>query len=125
MNRDELQETLIDIFDEMSDQDFVDAWNNFAYNNGYVPIHYMEDFDDIIDERYSFTPSELLDAAVEWNGSADYFIVDDLDHIICFSDLRDKGCPADVNALIMHVVDTNDDLDNSDIADLLDELEEE
>ena len=125
MNRDVLEERLADIFDEMSDEDIINVWNTYAYNDGYTPVYYMDDFDDIIDERYSFTPSELLDAVIEWDSSAEYFIVDDLDHISCFSDLRDKHCPIDVQQLINDIIDTDDDFDNDDIADVLDEFEEE
>lgn len=125
MTADELYGALEDLFDEMNDRDFIDLWNEYAYNYGSTPIYYMDDFDEIMDDRFDYTPYELLESAVDWNGSADYFVVDDLGHIKCFSDLAGQGSPVDRNDLINAIIDTENDFDNDEVAELLEEFERE
>lgn len=126
MTADELYGALEDLFDEMDDSDVVDLWNRYAYENGYEMIHYMDDFNEIIEEQYSFTPFELVDAAVDWDPQAEYFIVDDKELIRCFSDLAgSEFSPLDRNALINAIIDTENDFDNDEVAELLEEFERE
>lgn len=123
----ELHDELEMLFDEMSDDDVIILYNTIAGDyNDENRIHYMSDFDDIINSWYNYTPSDLirhLDAGFILDD--EYFTVDDHGDIYSFTDLLSAVSPWDRDAAIQYIIDFGESFGNSDIQMLLDRYDSE
>lgn len=127
MTVDGLRNELDILFDEMSDDDIIQLHNTIAGDyNDENRIHYMSDFDDIINNWYNYTPSDLLNhLGAEFSLDDEYFTVDDHGDIYSFMDLLGTFSPWDKDAAINYIIDFGEDFGNSDIKLLLDRYDSE
>lgn len=122
MTHDEYRNELEDLLDGMSDDDIIALHNNVAgdYEDA-NKIHYMTEFDDIINTWYTFAPSDLIRSLdPEFDLNDYYFVVDDLNNIYSFTDLLDIHSPWDRDACITYIMDYGESFGDSDIQDIID-----
>ena len=123
----ELRDELEMLFDEMSDDDVILLHNTIVGDyNDENRIHYMPDFDDVINNWYNFTPSDLINhLGTDFNLDDEYFTVDDNGDIYSFTDLLSAASPWDRDAAIQSIIDYEESYGNADVQTLLDRFDDE
>lgn len=123
----ELRDELEMLLDEMSDDDVILLYNTIAGDyNDENRIHYMSEFDDIINNWYNFTPSDLINhLGADFSLDDEYFTVDDHGDIYSFTDLLSAVSPWDRDAAIQYIIDFGENFGNPDIQTLLDRYDSE
>lgn len=123
----DIKEQLNMLFDEMSDDDIIALHNSIADDyNDENKIHYMDQFDEIIENWYNWTPSDVI-RSLDANFSLDdeYFTVDDHHTIYSFTDLLDASSPWDRDGCINSIVEFEESYGNPDIQAILDQGDSE
>lgn len=117
MNVRDLELNLYDALDEMSDEEFIELWNNAADDMGVNIIFPMSSFN----ERFAdWDPIDIARSVDSQFSDADgYFFIDEDGTIVSLDDLsmlsRDK--------LVDTIIDTNYDYDSAAVYNLLQEVE--
>ena len=128
MTIEEFEDAMDMLYDEMPDSEIIELHNRICREMGYSDIIYdMDDFDEVIGNEYSFTPSELVYTVVgtDFDVNDAYFVVTDTEDINTFSDLLSAKSPIDRDNMTSIIISYNNSYDNDDIQALLDQYEEE
>lgn len=127
MTIDELRNALDEAIEEMSDEQVIELHNSVADDySSYDKIYSMEDFDEIIDGYFEFSPMDLVKSISAYFDTADeYFVVKDTGDICSFTDLYDVDSPWDKQACIDCIIDYEESYGNPDIQLILDRYNEE
>ena len=116
----ELRDELNYIFDEMSDEDSLSAWNAYCYaiNDEDGMIYEMNEIDQVLG---SWTPYEILSCTLNRFDISDYYFFANRegDEICSFTDFLSPTSSFDRDAMINYIVETHDDLGNDDIAEAI------
>lgn len=123
----ELRNELDMLFDEMSDEDIISLHNSVADDySDEGKIHYMSEFDEIIENWYNFLPSDIVRSLdPDFSLDDEYFTVDDNNDIYSFTDLLDVHSPWDRAACIDGIIEYDESYGNSDVQAILDRYESE
>ena len=107
-----------DVFDELSDADVFDMWNNYAKDYDKPEMHEMSKIEDILLPKIALR--EIL-SSLDKNFDPDdeYFTVDDMGYIVSFSDWYETASPFDREALINAIAETGDDFGSTAVRDLM------
>lgn len=129
MTNEELRANIEDIMDEMSDEEIIELHNSVADDySSEDKIFSMDDFDEIIDEYFSYTPTDLIEAVLNsdhFDLQDAYFTVTDRQDIVSFTDLLDPNCPWDREACIDGILEYDEGYGNPDIELVLEQAREE
>ena len=82
--------------EQLTEDERVELYNEWAENGNYEPLHYMSDFDDIVDPSRSYEEvgKEMDD---DFNKKDDYFYMDDATGLwTSTSDIDDVVCLGDI-----------------------------
>lgn len=127
MTEDQLRDELDMLLDEMSDEAIIELHNSIADDySAYDKIYPMEEFDEIIDDYFDFSPMELIQSVhSEFDETDDYFTVYEDGDICSFTDLLSTYSPWDREGCINAIVEDEESYGNPDIQILIDKFNEE
>ena len=113
-------ENIREVVEDFKENKLVELWNEFCNKNYYEEvICYLSD-DEINDYFSNKTPAELIRMGSNVNLDNKYFYFH-LDELNTTDDIFDV---VDIDELVDYIIDNDDDCNDTDIRDLLDELEE-
>ena len=121
MSRDErLYAALVDVFDEMDDEDYIDLHNDFARDDGYNMIYHMYDLDEVCQTQMGYTLDSFMRDLGQFDIDDEYFTNTDTNTINSFDSLLDGRCPIDRDEMIRYIVDTGYGAGNEAVEEVLD-----
>lgn len=121
MSRDDrLYAALVDVFDEMDDEDFIDLHNDFARDNGYDMIYHMYELDEICMNQLGYSLDSFMRDLGQFDIDDEYFTVTDTSEINSFDSLLDSRCPADREGMINYIIETDYAAGNEAVQEVLD-----
>lgn len=109
-----------EVVEDFREEKLVELWNEFCDKNYYEErIDYLSD-DEINDYFSNKTPAELIrmGSDVDLDNKYFYFHLDELNTTDNVFDV------VDIDELVDYIIDNDNDCNDTDIRDLLDELEE-
>lgn len=109
-----------EVVEDFREEKLVELWNEFCDKNYYEErIGYLSD-DEINDYFSNKTPAELIrmGSDVDLDNKYFYFHLDELNTTDNIFDV------VDIDELVDYIIDNDNDCNDTDIRDLLDELEE-
>ena len=118
MNR--LEETIIEKIESFTEEQLIEAWNNYCDKNHYEErIFYLSD-DEINDWFSDLTPAELIrmGSNVDLDNKYFYFHLGELNTTDDIDDVVDES------EIVDYVIDYDDDCGDFELRELLDELAE-
>ena len=113
-------ENIKEVVEDFKENKLVELWNEFCNKNYYEEeIYYLSD-DEINDWLSNKTPAELIrmGSYVDLDNKYFYFHLDELNTTDNIFDV------VDIDELVDYIIDNDNDCNDTDIRDLLDELEE-
>ena len=108
------------VVEDFNEEKLVELWNEFCDKNYYEErLYYLSD-DEINDWFSNKTPAELIrmGSNVDLDNKYFYFHLDELNTTDNIFDV------VDIDELVDYIIDNDNDCNDTDIRDLLDELEE-
>lgn len=119
---DVLNERLFDVITDMDDYELVSLYNEYCDNVGYYDdrIYDMDEFDELMD-GYSATDLAKRIFFGDFNPNDSYFTFDGYGNLKSISYVTDEVCVSDI---VEHIIDTEDNLYNDDIQEVLDDWED-
>ena len=113
-------ENIKEVVEYFKENKLVELWNEFCNKNYYEEVIYYLSDDEINDFFSNKTPAELIrmGSNVDLDNKYFYFHLDELNTTDNVFDVVDIG------ELVDYIIDNDNDCNDTDIRDLLDELEE-
>ena len=113
-------ENIREVVEDFKEDKLVELWNKFYDKNYYEEsIYYLSD-DEINDLFSNKTPAELIRMGSNLNLVNKYFYF----HLGELNTTNNIFDVVDIDELVDYIIDNDDDCNDTDIRDLLDELEE-
>lgn len=113
-------ENIKEVVEDFKEAKLVELWNEFCNKNYYEEvIYYLSDY-EINDLFSNKTPAELIrmGKAIDLDNKYFYFHLNELNATDNIFDV------VDIDELVDYIIDNDNDCNDTDIRDLLDELEE-
>ena len=113
-------ENIREVVEDFKETKLVELWNEFCDKNYYEEVIYYLSDDEINDYFSNKTPAELIrmGSNVDLDNKYFYFHLNELNTTDNIFDVVDIG------ELVDYIIDNDNDCNDTDIRDLLDELEE-
>ena len=113
-------ENIKEVVEDFKETKLVELWNEFCNKNYYEEVIYYLSDDEINDWFSNKTPAELIrmGSNVDLDNKYFYFHLDELNTTDNIFDV------VDIDELVDYIIDNDNDCNDTDIRDLLDELEE-
>lgn len=113
-------ENIREVVEDFKENKLVELWNEFCNKNYYEEVIYYLSDDEINDWFRDKTPAELIrmGSNVDLDNKYFYFHLDELNTTDNVFDV------VDIDELVDYIIDNDNDCNDTDIRDLLDELEE-
>ena len=113
-------ENIREVVEDFKENKLVELWNEFCNKNYYEEVIYYLSDDEINDFFSNKTPAELIrmGSNVDLDNKYFYFHLGELNTTSNIFDV------VDIDELIDYIIDNDNDCNDTDIRDLLDELEE-
>lgn len=113
-------ENIREVVEDFKENKLVELWNEFCNKNYYEEVIYYLSDDEINDFFSNKTPAELIrmGSNVDLDNKYFYFHLDELNTTDNIFDV------VDIDELVDYIIDNDNDCNDTDIRDLLDELEE-
>ena len=115
-----IAEDIREIVEDFREGKLVELWNEFCNKNYYEEVIYYLSDDEINDFFSNKTPAELIrmGSNLDLDNKYFYFHLDELNTTDNIFDV------VDIDELVDYIIDNDNDCNDTDIRDLLDELEE-
>ena len=109
-----------EVVEDFKENKLVELWNEFCNKNYYEEVIYYLSDDEINDLCSNKTPAELIrmGSNLDLDNKYFYFHLGELNTTHNFFDV------VDIDELVDYIIDNDNDCNDTDIRDLLDELEE-
>ena len=113
-------ENIREVVEDFKENKLVELWNEFCNKNYYEEVIYYLSDDEINDFFSDNTPAELIRIGkdVDLDNKYFYFHLNELNTTDNIFDV------VDIDELVDYIIDNDNDCNDTDIRDLLDELEE-
>lgn len=113
-------ENIREVVEYFKEDKLVELWNEFCNKNYYEEVIYYLSDDEINDFFSNKTPAELIrmGSNVDLDNKYFYFHLNELNTTDNIFDV------VDIDELVDYIIDSDNDCNDTDIRDLLDELEE-
>ena len=113
-------ENIREVVEDFKENKLVELWNEFCNKNYYEEVIYYLSDDEINDFFSNKTPAELIrmGKGVDLDNKYFYFHLSELNTTDNIFDV------VDIDELVDYIIDNDNDCNDTDIRDLLDELEE-
>ena len=113
-------ENIREVVEDFKENKLVELWNEFCNENYYEEVIYYLSDDEINDFFSNKTPAELIrmGSNVDLDNKYFYFHLGELNTTDNIFDV------VDIDELVDYIIDNDNDCNDTDIRDLLDELEE-
>ena len=113
-------ENIREVVEDFKENKLVELWNEFCDKNYYEEVIYYLSDDEINDFFSNKTPAELIrmGSNVDLDNKYFYFHLNELNTTDNIFDV------VDIDELVDYIIDSDNDCNDTDIRDLLDELEE-
>ena len=113
-------ENIREVVEDFKENKLVELWNEFCDKNYYEEVIYYLSDDEINDFFSNKTPAELIrmGKGVDLDNKYFYFHLSELNTTDNIFDV------VDIDELVDYIIDNDNDCNDTDIRDLLDELEE-
>ena len=113
-------ENIREVVEDFKEDKLVELWNEFCNKNYYEEVIYYLSDDEINDFFSNKTPAELIrmGSNLDLDNKYFYFHLDELNTTDNIFDV------VDIDELVDYIIDNDNDCNDTDIRDLLDELEE-
>lgn len=113
-------ENIREVVEYFNENKLVELWNEFCNKNYYEEVIYYLSDDEINDLFSNKTPAELIrmGSDVDLDNKYFYFHLNELNTTDNIFDV------VDIDELVDYIIDNDNDCNDTDIRDLLDELEE-
>ena len=113
-------ENIKEVVEDFKENKLVELWNEFCNKNYYEEVIYYLSDDEINDFFSDNTPAELIRIGkdVDLDNKYFYFHLNELNTTDNIFDV------VDIDELVDYIIDNDNDCNDTDIRDLLDELEE-
>ena len=113
-------ENIREVVEDFKENKLVELWNEFCNKNYYEEVIYYLSDDEINDFFSNNTPAELIRIGkdVDLDNKYFYFHLNELNTTDNIFDV------VDIDELVDYIIDNDNDCNDTDIRDLLDELEE-
>ena len=113
-------ENIREVVEDFKENKLVELWNEFCNKNYYEEVIYYLSDDEINDFFSNKTPAELIrmGKGVDLDNKYFYFHLGELNTTDNVFDV------VDIDELVDYIIDNDNDCNDTDIRDLLDELEE-
>ena len=113
-------ENIREVVEDFKENKLVELWNEFCDKNYYEEVIYYLSDDEINDFFSNKTPAELIrmGSNVDLDDKYFYFHLNELNTTDNIFDV------VDIDELVDYIIDSDNDCNDTDIRDLLDELEE-
>lgn len=117
-------ERITEVLNDLSDYELIEAHNRYCENNNYMDdyIDYMSEIDCMFS---GMSATEFL-SKIDFNNfdvNHNYFVYT-IYGLVSFDYVADDNCPIDIDEIASYILNNSDDLDCSEIADVLEEIEE-
>ena len=115
-----IAEDIREVVEDFREGKLVELWNEFCNKNYYEEVIYYLSDDEINDLFSNKTPAELIRMGkdVDLDNKYFYFHLNELNTTDNIFDV------VDIDELVDYIIDNDNDCNDTDIRDLLDELEE-
>ena len=113
-------ENIREVVEDFKENKLVELWNEFCNKNYYEEVIYYLSDDEINDFFSNKTPAELIrmGSNLDLDNKYFYFHLNELNTTDNIFDV------VDIDELVDYIIDNDNDCNDTDIRDLLDELEE-
>ena len=124
MTREELREELVQLLADMADSELRYVFNNYCEKSGYDD-DFIEDMDNF-DEIFQGSAWDAVRAAYygDFRPTDNYFKFNGYGNLVSFDYIDSPESPFDAEQVADYIIENDDDLDNSDIRELLDSADE-
>ena len=113
-------ENIREVVEDFKENKLVELWNEFCNKNYYEEVIYYLSDDEINDFFSNNTPAELIRMGSDVNLDNKYFYF----HLGKLNTMDNIFDVVDIDELVDYIIDNDNDCNDTDIRDLLDELEE-
>ena len=113
-------ENIKEVVEDFKENKLVELWNEFCNKNYYEEVIYYLSDDEINDFFSNNTPAELIRMGSDVNLDNKYFYF----HLGKLNTMDNIFDVVDIDELVDYIIDNDNDCNDTDIRDLLDELEE-
>ena len=113
-------ENIREVVEDFKENKLVELWNEFCNKNYYEEVIYYLSDDEINDFFSNKTPAELIRMGKDVDLDNKYFYF----HLSELNTTDNVFDVVDIDELVDYIIDNDNDCNDTDIRDLLDELEE-